>query len=101
MSAFPESDLITARQRNVRRATCGLMRRSKRLLDHLVRAAEQREWDREAECLGGLEVDNQLDLRGLLHRHIGRPLALEDPAGVDADLAEQVPKIGTVADQAA
>jgi hypothetical protein len=34
--------------------------------DHLVGAAEQRERDRKAERLGGLEVDVQLDFGGLL-----------------------------------
>ena len=37
----------------------------------------------------------------LLHRQVGRFLALENSAGVDADLSEQVRKTGTVAHQAA
>ena len=32
----------------------------------------------EAERLGGLEVDDQLELGRLLHRQVGRLLALED-----------------------
>jgi hypothetical protein len=41
---------------------CGLMHRSKKgsLFDHLIGAAEQRDREGEAECLGGLEVDDQL-----------------------------------------
>jgi hypothetical protein len=42
------------------------------LLDHLVGAVEKRERDRQAECLSGLEIDDQFDFRGLLNRQIGR-----------------------------
>ena len=41
----------------------------------------------EAERLGGLEVDDQLELGRLHDRQVGRLRALEDAAGVDADLA--------------
>jgi hypothetical protein len=45
-----------------RRAIKRLMHRSKEgsLFDHLIGAAEQRDWEGEAECLGGLEVDDEL-----------------------------------------
>jgi hypothetical protein len=36
--------------------------------DHLVGAAEQRQREGEAERLGGLDVDDQLDFGGLLDR---------------------------------
>ena len=36
-----------------------------KLLDHLIRPLQERGRDREAERLGGLEVDHQLELRGL------------------------------------
>ena len=39
---------------------------SSALLDHLIRPLQQRLGDRQAEGLGGLEVDDQLELRGLL-----------------------------------
>ena len=42
------------------------------LFDHLIRPRQQRRRDREAEGLGGLEVDDQLELRGLFDRKIGR-----------------------------
>src|SRR6516165_32663 len=68
--------------------------------DHLVGAAEQRERNGEPERPGGLEIDDQLDLRCLLHRQVGRLLALKDAAGIDADQSERVRKIGSVAHQA-
>jgi hypothetical protein len=35
-------------------------------------------WDRQAEGLGGLEVDHQLELRGLLYGEIGRLRPFQD-----------------------
>ncbi len=48
------------------------------LLDHLIRQQEQRWGHRHPERLGGLEVEDQLKFRGLLHRQVGRFGALED-----------------------
>ena len=53
------------------------------LFDYLVGAADERNWYLEPERLDGLQVDD--DFRDLLHREIGRLLAFEDAAGVDAD----------------
>src|SRR5262249_23255746 len=39
-------------------------------LDHLVGAAKQRQWHSKTERFRGLEVDVQLDLRGLLDRQV-------------------------------
>src|SRR5215203_6043127 len=52
------------------------------LFDYLVGASEQRRWHREAERLGGLEVDRQLVLGRVLHRQVSRFLALENTINV-------------------
>ena len=49
---------------------------SRDLFDHLVGATEQREWKRNAECLGSLEIDNQSDFGDLLNWQLGGFLAL-------------------------
>src|SRR5207248_10611614 len=70
-------------------------------LDYLVGAGDERPRDLEAERLGGLEVEEQLDFRGLLDRQIGRLIASENPAGIDADRTERVRKTGPITHQAA
>jgi hypothetical protein len=46
-------------------------------LDHLVGAREQRDWRVEAQRLGSLEIDDQLEFGGLLDRQIARLFASE------------------------
>jgi hypothetical protein len=48
------------------------------LLDHLVSGDEQSLRHRDAERLGGLEIDHQLEFRGLLNRKIAGLRALEN-----------------------
>src|SRR5262245_27117294 len=48
--------------------------------DHLVGAADKRRRDREAERSGSLEIDDQLDLGGLLHGQVSRLFTLENAA---------------------
>jgi hypothetical protein len=57
--------------------------------------------DGEAERLGGLEVDDQLERHRLLHRQIGRLGAFEDLPDIAADLAINSGEARSVADQPA
>jgi hypothetical protein len=54
------------------------------LFDHLVGGGEHGRRDKEAERLGGFEVDVQFNFCCLLYRQLGGLVALENPAGVDA-----------------
>src|SRR5215470_5654664 len=53
-----------------------------RYWDDLVSSDEDGLRDRQAQRLRGLEVDDQLELRRLLHWKSGGSLAFEDPVGV-------------------
>ena len=55
----------------------------------------------EPERLRSLDVDDQLEFGRLHHRQVGRFLALEDAAGIVADLTKSIPNIGSVTHQSA
>src|SRR5438093_93421 len=59
-------------------------------LDQLVRPEQHRPRDRQAERLGGLQVDHQLELRGLLDREIAGLGALEDLVHIDGGASDGV-----------
>src|SRR5262245_53382694 len=58
-------------------------------------------WHLEAERLGSLEVDDQLDFGGLLDRQVGGFLALENAARVEATQAKHIGVVVSVAHEPA
>src|SRR4029450_9813875 len=59
----------------------------RRLFDHLVGNGEHAGRNAQAECLGGLEVNDQLELGRLRDRKVGWLFALENSASINAGLA--------------
>ena len=56
--------------------------------DHLVGTSQERLW--HAQRSPGLQIDHQLELRGLCDREVGRLVAFENAADVGADLAIRI-----------
>src|SRR6266446_391851 len=69
--------------------------------DHLVGNGEHARWNGETKHLCGFEVDHKLEFGGLHDWKIGRLFALENAAGVDANLAKGIGKTGSIAHQSA
>src|SRR5574342_594443 len=88
---------------------CGRMLRAARarrqaaapLFDHLVRALQQRLRDFQTERLRGLEVDDQLELGGLLDWQLARLRAPEDLVHIDGAAPVEIVPIRGIAHQAA
>ena len=53
------------------------------------------------ECLGGLEVDDELDFYSLLDGKIGRLLAFENAPGIETSLVVAIEESGAISHQAA
>src|SRR3989442_9124886 len=66
------------------------------LLDHLIRPQQQRRRDREAERLGGLHVDDQLEFRRLLDGEIGGLGALQDLVDVHSSAGGDILEVRAV-----
>src|SRR5262249_13019994 len=81
------------------RAICDLMHCNEKLLDHLVSDGEHARRNSEAKRLGGLEIDHQVQFRGLQYGQIGRFRTLEDFSGVDANLPISVGQAGAITHQ--
>ena len=57
------------------------------LFDHLVGECEEPQRNIKPHCLGGPEIDDQLDSHDLLDRQFGRIGSFENLSGIDPDLA--------------
>jgi hypothetical protein len=70
-------------------------------VDHFVGEREQRVRDSNAERPGGVEVHDQFEFGRLHDRQVGRLLAFEDAANIDAGLAIPVCNVRPIAHQSA
>src|SRR5262249_49875329 len=66
-------------------------------LDHLV----GERWDLEAERFGGLEIDDQLEFRGLCDRQVGGLFTFENATRVKSDLSVFLYQARSVTDEPA
>jgi hypothetical protein len=69
--------------------------------DDAVGASLHRRWNRHAERLGGLEIDDELERGWLLDREIGRTRALQDLCYVGRRTPEHVSQVGSIGHQSA
>jgi len=65
--------------------------------DHLVGDGEHAWRNRQAERPGGVEVNDKLKLGRLHDWQVGRLLALENPAGIDAGLVIRIGRFSATA----
>src|SRR4030095_11229701 len=92
----PGSPPAAPRRRAARRGSRQLERRETlvgSLLRALIRPRQERRRDRQAQGLGGLEVDAQFELRGLLNGQVAGLGALENPVHVGGGAPNDVSKV--------
>src|SRR5215467_6714183 len=70
------------------------------LFDYLIRPSQQRGRDRQAKRLGGLEVDDQLELRRLLYWYVSRFGPLQNLVDEDSATSPAVQKIRGIGHEA-
>jgi hypothetical protein len=71
------------------------------LVDHLIGCHKHRLWDREAECLRNLQIDDNLVLCRRLHRQVGWLLALENAIDVARRAAILINRMHPIGSQTA
>jgi hypothetical protein len=71
------------------------------LFDHLVGATRERKRNRDPKRVSGLEVQEQLDFRGLLYRQLARLFAFENTGDIDAGETVSVRDAAAIARQTA
>jgi hypothetical protein len=60
------------------------------LFNHVIRSHQHVRWNSQADLLSCFQIDDQLELRWLLHRQIGGLGAFEDFVDVDGGASEHV-----------
>src|SRR5262245_25032652 len=99
MSALPPKADIGTQPRNVCFVETYASQQNVSLFDNLVGLGGKTWRHLNAERPGGLEVDDELKIARLHHRQVSGLLALENPSGVNTDLAIAISEIGAVAHQ--
>src|SRR5215475_4348699 len=74
---------------------------SLRSLDELIGSYEQRLWDGQAERLGGLEVDDELESNWSLDGKVAHPGALQDAINVIRALRKERSELRAITHEAA
>src|SRR5438445_10264822 len=70
-----------------------------RSLDHLIRPLQERRRDRQAEGLGGLEIEEQFEFGGLLKGKVGGLDTLQDLVDVGGGASVQFTMVGGIGHQ--
>jgi hypothetical protein len=70
-----------------------------KLFNYLIGTHQERLGNLQADRLGGLEIDDQIEFGWLQYRQVGGLLALEDAANINAGLTVAIGKQSPVAHQ--